>query len=540
MYDVFYTGKKPNLFPFEQPVTTVEQAQQLSRTPYAWVIDGANDYSKFNFNFKPVPWEAHFTHVWSSQHQRNGGTVLVPKQGDIQWHYLQTPSVQRVDVPEIYFMDFFNPEADKEFDLLQKQYPHARRIRYVDSHLNVFKRICNLAKTPYVWIISSICDYSNFDFTWHPAQWQEHMIHCFPSGNQQRGDTFYLSVSEFKKQEAELEILDWFNVINYCSEQRLIRHTWPTVFYSGDNLVQEIKNHQFTAPYSFFSNLENVYAEQNICMWREKDREIVSFTRSNATCIVPKDAKSYIKTQVYDYPYINTEKNNYFREDPLDIVYISNGEPNEEEYWDILSRASYAKSNERRWIRGVDGRQAAYQAAARASTTPWFFAVFAKLRVEETFRFDWQPDYFQEPKHYIFHAKNSLNGLQYGHMAMIAYNRDLILNTKEIVGLDYTLSAPHQVVPLLSGVAEFNQDEWTTWRTAFREVLKLKYFTENGGSIETHSRLKTWSTVANGKYADVCLKGAKDALAYYDEVDGDYEKLMLSFEWSWLRDRFNK
>ena len=41
---------------------------------------------------------------------------------------------------------------------------------------------------------------------------------------------------------------------------------------------------------------------------------------------------------------------------------------------------------------GVNGRVAAYQAAARLSTTPWFFAVFAKLRVEDNFDWSCQPD----------------------------------------------------------------------------------------------------------------------------------------------------
>ena len=96
----------------------------------------------------------------------------------------------------------------------------------------------------------------------------------------------------------------------------------------------------------------------------------------------------------------------------------------------------------------------------------------------------WQPDYWQEPKHYIFHSRNCLNGLEYGHMGIIAYNKQLVLDTIES-GLDFTLSAPHQVVPELSATAYFNADPWMTWRTAFREVIKLKHFMDQQPTIET-------------------------------------------------------
>jgi hypothetical protein len=224
------------------------------------------------------------------------------------------------------------------------------------------------------------------------------------------------------------------------------------------------------------------------------------------------------------------------RSRPLDIIFISNGEPDEEL---MFRHTEYMTNSDVKWIRGVNGRIAAYQAAARASSTPWFFAVFAKLEVlGGSFPwYEWQPDYWQEPKHYIFNAKNALNGLEYGHQGMIAYNKKLVLENNN-PGIDFTLSQPHESVPILSGIAQFNQDPWTTWRTAFREVLKLKYFMATQPTLETEYRLDTWLTVASGDYAEWCLRGASDAVEYYNEVDGEYDKLLLSFDWKWLLDRF--
>ena len=179
---------------------------------------------------------------------------------------------------------------------------------------------------------------------------------------------------------------------------------------------------------------------------------------------------------------------------------------------------------------GINGRVAAYHAAAKKSTTPWFFAVFAKLHVKEDFDWSWQPDRLQEPKHYIFHAFNPNNGLTYGHQAMIAYNKKLVLSNPG-QGLDFTLDSVHEVVPILSGTAEYTHTKWSAWRTAFRECIKLR----GQSDVESQYRLNKWLTVAmgqpNGQWS---IWGAEDAVAYYESVKGDFDELKKSYDWAWL------
>jgi hypothetical protein len=191
-------------------------------------------------------------------------------------------------------------------------------------------------------------------------------------------------------------------------------------------------------------------------------------------------------------------------------------------------------------VDGVNGRVQAYHAAAEASNTPWMFTVFAKLQVNDKFDWSWQPDRLQIPKHYIFNATNPVNRLEYGHQAMIAYNKKITLaNTG--TGLDFTLDNEHEVVDINSGVAVYNTDAWSTWRTAFREALKLKAtVVNNPNDTDSISRLMAWSTVGNGNYGEYSIKGALDAIEYYDEVNGDMGKLRLSYEWEWLRSRFKE
>lgn len=218
----------------------------------------------------------------------------------------------------------------------------------------------------------------------------------------------------------------------------------------------------------------------------------------------------------------------------LDIVYISNGEPDAEKHYQHLLKTAKSGNKIHR-IDGINGRTAAYKAAADASTTAWFFAVFAKLEVESAFDWSWRPDPIKGPMHYIFHAHNPVNGLEYGHMAMVAYNKSLTLAT-EHTGLDFVMTKPHVIVPVLSGIARYDQDPIVTWRTAFRESLKLKL----SSSEESLLRLEAWLTIAAGEHGVWSTRGAADAVDYYNAVNGDFEQLKLSYDWAWLNQYFQK
>lgn len=538
---------------------TVVRCSRKATTARFWVISSEYNYTEFNFDWQPEPWQHSLTHVFPSQHQKWSDTFLFSR-WEFERHSAWAKSLEQF--PNLNFVtDQSVVKAENQYNIYyvdhgngtiaQHQYEYLRgkltnvdviRTRFVDNYLDTFKRIMSTATTEYVWIINSVCDYTQFDFSWEPEPWQREMIHCFASDSQRRGDTFRIHVESFKKQMVELELLDWFNVINYCEDQQVFRFDTPRHCYDSDNLIEEIKQYQFETPYVAFTNQPNLQLHYTPCLWTQKDRVAARVSQSGATVLVPRDIKAKLVSQIYDYPYLETLKAGVTETD-LDIIYISNGEPDEQKWYDrlidVTSRAhSYAYENRVKWIRGVNGRVAAYQAAAQASSTPWFFAVFAKLEVDKQFDWSWQPDYWQGPKHYIFNSHNPVNGLEYGHQGMIAYNKKLVLENNT-PGIDFTLSQPHQSIPVLSGTAHFNQNAWMTWRTAFREVIKLKYFMATQPTVETEHRLATWCEVAKGEYAEYCLAGARDAVLYYNQVEGDYEKLKLSFEWAWLKHQFD-
>ena len=63
---------------------------------------------------------------------------------------------------------------------------------------------------------------------------------------------------------------------------------------------------------------------------------------------------------------------------------------------------------------------------------------------------------------------------------------------------------------------------------------------EKTDSVESRHRLFEWMMRENGEHGSWSVKGAQDAIEYYDEVKGDYDKLMLTFEWAWLKEYWSK
>lgn len=266
------------------------------------------------------------------------------------------------------------------------------------------------------------------------------------------------------------------------------------------------------------------------------------FKNTNGTagiCLVPKsvDVKPWEDTGIPQPAKYLDIKATAATQPPYDIVFISNGEQLAEEHWQALLQATKRFPNKVHRVSNITGRVAAYQAAARMSTTNTFFAVFAKIKVNPNFDWLWT-GHSCEKKHYIFQAENPVNGLVYGHQAIIAYNKELVLRNDGGT-IDFTLKQNHEVVNMLSGTAHYNTSEKSSWRTAFREALKLKLFADTNNDQDASQRLDCWLAPSEAPYGDWSQKGAHDAVEYYHAVGGDYNKLMLSFEWQWLDDYFS-
>jgi len=525
---------------------TIKRCLNKTRNTRFWVIGSENVYDDFDFAWHPEPWQRSMTHVFGSQWNKWSDTFLVNKwefERNARWasgieefpnlNFVQDQQVTApADAAPVYVLDHGN--ADWKY--LQDRCRVVRSARYFDNYLDSLRRLLTGVEEEHIWVVSSVCDYTRFDFSWQPEAWQRDMLHVFPSNEQKFGDTFYVPVRALRDKIDSLELLDWFETVNYCNDQRVDRLPMPVVQHNCDSHVDAVLSSTLVDPLVLYTNRAiSQNSLPTVSLWRERVKTVVPLDAGAGAVIVPKNAIPYIKTQLYDYPHIDRTHRKLLSDSPVDIVFISNGETIADQHFEHLNSVTFNRSNRLHRIDGVNGRAAAYHAAARASTTPWFFAVFAKLEVDAGFDWSWQPDRMQQPKHYIFHARNPVNGLVYGHQAMIAYNRQLVLANDGTGGLDFTLDDAHEVVPMLSGTAYYNTSPWVAWRTAFREVLKLRHSLPD---VENEYRLNQWlnfdntdSHVVNESWS---RWGAEDAVEYYESVAGDFAALKKSYEWSWL------
>ena len=528
MFDVFYLDRPTGLFPHECKAESIEDAVSRSKTRSCWIVNYLCDYTGFDFLFQPLPHQLNQSHVWPSQHQENSGTWLVPKISNTDGINRDHSVVPRISsVPRLHIK---HNHIDVDIDVAASDYT----TRYISDYLGTMRRALHKVDWEYCWVTADVCDYSDFDFTWHPSEWQQDMLHVFPSQDQKFGDTFYVHVPSFLKKSENLKLLEWFDTIHFVEKITVKRKSVPVVVHKHDTHVQAVWEHEFKDPVVQFTTGQIVDSPPTINLWRTEMKTVVPLSIGASVAIIPREAKNSIKTQLYDYPYIDKTHNHHDLDHAMDVIFISNGEPMAEENWkNLLSIYPRAKHSQ-----GVTGREAAYKAAARLSNTPWFYAVFAKTEVLSSFKFNFQPDRLQAPKHYIFHSRNPLNGLEYGAMNINLYNRQLVLDT--IPGIDFTLSAAHEVVSICASISRFNTDPWITWRSAFREVLKLKQEVDLGADVEIQYRLKVWCEKAVGENAEFCLAGSNDALEYYDQVSGNNDALRLSFDWEWLQNYYYK
>ena len=419
----------------------------------------------------------------------------------------------------------------KDTKNIESPFSNTRVVPFIGSYFEILKSVVDDIKTEYFWFFANFVDMKTIDLDYIPEQHECDQLHVWytthPMGGlNQEGNVMLIPTKKFKKNMHDLKFLRDFKDINYHAHPTMYqRPLSTTIFKLSDPLI----SYQKTGT-EFYTWMINRHCDADIpnfypSFW--EDEKMYTWGETKDIILVPsgKDIK-----QLYDF-----DRHVHFDYDyqtkPMDIVFLSYDEPSAEKYWQVLKE----KHPKAKRIQGVKGRTQAYHAAAAMSETDYFFAVFPTIELDEGFDFTFQPDRLREACHYIFHAKNPVNGLEYGHRAVILYNKRLCLSTIH-PSLDFTLSQPHTVVPQLCGTSHFNQTPEISWRVAFREVLKL---CEMKPTVESTHRLKKWCELGEGQYATLVQRGALDAVEYYKEVNGDKDALQLSYELDWLKEKFN-
>jgi len=425
------------------------------------------------------------------------------------------------------------------FDSVQVRFKHTRHrdspfantrtVPFVDSYLTVLKSVIDDIETEYFWFFANFMDLKTLDLDYIPEQHERQQIHVWYNtnplgGTNKEGNVFLIPTKELKKQIGDLKFLRDYKDINYHAHDNLFQDWIPKVSFKLKDPYAGIGSAEPT----YYKWLHNKDIDPALIpdffpsFW--EDVKLYTWGRTNDIMLVPH--KENLR-QFYDIDRIVHYDLDYPVR-PMDIVFISYDEPGaEQRYQKLKERFPRAQ-----WCRGVQGQTLAYMTAAMMSNTDYFFAVFPKIDLVEDFEFDFQPDRLKHPCHYIFNCYNKVIDCTYGHDGVILYNKKLVLETTN-PGLDFTLSQPVQTVPILSAVNTLDETPLLAWRTAFREVIKLKL---QAPTVENNYRLKKWLTLGKGDNAEWVNKGALDAVAFLEQGNDPYS----SYDFDWIKKYFEE
>jgi hypothetical protein len=222
----------------------------------------------------------------------------------------------------------------------------------------------------------------------------------------------------------------------------------------------------------------------------------------------------------------------------FDIAFISYNEKEADVNWKKLKdKFPYAKRTH-----GVKGIHQAHIQAAKTACTEMFFIVDADACVVEDFDFSYIPLVKDRDAVHVWRSKNPINDLVYGYGGVKLFPRKATINV-DVTKPDMTTSISNKFIPMdqVSNVTAFNVDEFSTWRSAFRECTKLSSkVIDRQNNEETENRLRVWQTVGAdrlfGKYA---IAGALAGTIYGKENINNAIALKNINDFDWLKERFD-
>jgi len=224
-----------------------------------------------------------------------------------------------------------------------------------------------------------------------------------------------------------------------------------------------------------------------------------------------------------------------------DIAFISYNEPlATSKYIDLLTQFPYRKIIR---INDVKGIREAHLEAARQVTTRMFYVVDADAKILPSFKFDLKLLPEEEDIVHVWRSINPVNGLEYGYGAV------KLLPTQLTLDMDFTnpdmttsISKRFKVMPELSNVTQFNTDPLSTWRSAFRECVKLSSRLIAGQvNTETETRLDAWLYIGGEEpFGEYSKAGASAGKWYGTTYQNDLEALSKINDYDWLETQFKE
>jgi hypothetical protein len=222
-----------------------------------------------------------------------------------------------------------------------------------------------------------------------------------------------------------------------------------------------------------------------------------------------------------------------------DIIFISYNEPQaDENFARLKARFPYAQR-----VQGIKGIHQAHIAAAKKAFTKMFWVVDADAQILDTFNFDYVVSEYDLENVHVWRSRNPINDLEYGYGGVKLLPKSLTQNMDTSKpDMTTSISLLFKAIPEISNVTAFNVDAFNTWKSAFRECVKLASKTiDRQDDTDTNYRLNVWCTRGLDRpFGREAIEGAVQGKQYGLENKDNNKALKMINDFDWLRERFGR
>jgi len=104
-----------------------------------------------------------------------------------------------------------------------------------------------------------------------------------------------------------------------------------------------------------------------------------------------------------------------------------------------------------------------------------------------------------------------------------------------------SVSSKFKAVQEISNVTGFNTDPFNTWKSAFRECVKLSSkVIDRQKNNETEERLRIWQTVGKSRpFGEYAILGATAGAVYGEQNKNNIDALKKINDFEWLKEQFD-
>jgi hypothetical protein len=527
--EYFYTLKKK--FPLIKHSVSFTDAQKKCLTEFFWVVwDDLIVNENFLFDYTPDQWSTNYIHVFRND-KHFDGICLVPK----------TAMISNKEVEHRFFIN------KKEIDVVVS-YPKQYEIFEIDSY-DEYLETLDKSSTEMFWMSSKNINANipNIYFP-HDNSYDRKTNHVFihQTKDQKLYNGLFLCSKHrpLSKKEVEhrhvVDRKEWeivasypkqyeiFEIDSYDEYLEALDKSSTEMFWVVPSDVTVSKNFKY-----------DIYFSHDQTYERHINHVFLNGKYHDGVMLCSK--KSKFSKREFDYRFISHKKEwpaLLSLPKPYDVVFISYQEPNaDENYKALIKKVPTAKR-----IHGVKGIHQAHIAAAKLCKTDMIWIVDGDAKIVDDFNFDYQVAKWDQETVHVWRSQNPINGLVYGYGGLKLFPKNLTIDM-DITKPDMTtsISSKFKAVNQISNITAFNTDAFSTWRSAFRECVKLSSkIIDRQKDDETNRRLQTWCTIGlDQPYGNYAIDGAKTGAAYGARNQNNLDALKKINNFEWLQEQFN-